>query len=186
MTTPATELPPRRRIGSLPVPHWRLWATMGIVLAVDQSSKWWVVERSGFTLGLYPPFGGRELLPGFFNLVYAVNYGAAWGMFEGFSLVLVGLAIVVLALIASFHRQLGLAQPGQQWVFGLIVGGIVGNTIDRLARGHVVDFLDFHLPWYRWPTFNFADCAIVAGTLWYLVQQLRPQPRKPSTGPNPT
>jgi len=173
-----TERPPGAVCGRLLRPYWRLWATLGVVLALDQLSKWLVVERAGFTLGLYPPFGGREIIPGFFNLVYAVNYGAAWGMLEGFSLVLVGLAFVVLVLIGLFHRELGLAHPRHQWVFGLISGGIIGNTIDRLARGHVVDFLDFHLRWYRWPTFNFADCAIVVGTIWYLFQQFRPQADK--------
>lgn len=156
----------------------RFWLALSVILAGDQLSKWIIVEHSGFSMSLYPPFGGLEIIPGFFNLVYAVNYGAAWGMFEGFSWLLVCLAFLVLALIAIFRHYLELAKPVHQWTFGLISGGITGNTIDRIARGHVVDFLDFHLPYYRWPTFNIADSAIVIGTFWYIYLQFRkPHPK---------
>ncbi|MFO7725001.1 MAG: signal peptidase II [Oceanipulchritudo sp.] len=152
----------------------RFWLVLFAILASDQVTKWIIVEFSGFSLGLYPPFGGLEILPGFFNLVYAVNYGAAWGIMEGFSWLLIILAFVVLALIGIFRNELGFQEAVNQICFGLIAGGIIGNTLDRLFRGHVVDFLDFHLPWYRWPTFNIADSAIVLGTLWYIYLQFRP------------
>lgn len=153
---------------------YRFWLTITVILVSDQLSKWIIVDLSGFKRGLYPPFGGVEVIPGFFNLVYAVNYGAAWGMLEGYSWLLVALAVLVLVLIAVFRKDLALSERPQQWCFGLITGGILGNTIDRVFRGHVVDFLDFHLPFYRWPTFNFADSAIVVGTLWYIYLQFRP------------
>lgn len=156
----------------------RFWMVLVSIFLADQLTKWVVVSFSGFPLGLYPPFGGKEIIPGFFNLVYAVNYGAAWGMLEGHGWLLVGLALVVLALMAAFRRELGLRQEVNQLCFGLISGGILGNTVDRIFRGHVVDFLDFHLPWYRWPTFNIADSAIVVGTLWYIYLQFRQSPGK--------
>lgn len=156
----------------------RFWLILLAILISDQATKWIIVEFSGFVLGLYPPFGGLEIIPGFFNLVYAVNYGAAWGMLEGFSWLLITLAIVVLVLIAAFRNELGFQERVNQVCFGLISGGIIGNTIDRIFRGHVVDFLDFHLPWYRWPTFNIADSAIVIGTLWYIYLQFRPSSGK--------
>lgn len=149
------------------------WFLAVFVLALDQASKWLIVEIAGFPLGLYPPRGGVEIIPGFFSLVYSVNYGAAWGMLQGFSILLVVLAILVLALLALFHRSLELHKPAHQFCFGLITGGILGNTIDRILRGHVVDFLDFHLSFYRWPTFNFADSAIVVGTFCYIFLQFR-------------
>ena len=150
------------------------WVILTVILVLDQLTKTLIVEFSGFTLGLYPPFGGVEIVPGFFSLVYAVNYGAAWGMLQGFSWLLVSLAIVVLALIAVFRDQIDLHLRPHQWCFGLISGGIIGNTLDRLLRGHVVDFLDFHLPGYRWPTFNIADSAIGVGTFLLLYLQFRP------------
>lgn len=156
--------------------YTRFWLCLTTILLSDQVSKWIVVEHSGFTRGLYPPFGGAEIIPGFFNLVYAVNYGAAWGMLEGFSWLLIILAVFVLLLIGIFRRELALSNRAHQWSFGLISGGILGNTIDRLFRGHVVDFLDFHLPMYRWPTFNVADSAIVVGTFCYMILQFKKSP----------
>lgn len=157
--------------------HYRL--LLGLLMAVfffDQLTKWMIVHWSGFSLGAYPPHGGIEMIPGFFNLVYAVNYGAAWGLFQGFGYLLVALAVLVLVMVVVFRRSLELQRPRHQFCFGLICGGILGNTIDRLFRGHVVDFLDFHLPFYRWPTFNIADSAIVVGTLLYLFWQFRESP----------
>jgi signal peptidase II len=157
-----------------PTYRWIGLISVGILL-MDQLSKWIIVHISGFQLGLYPPFGGKTIIPGFFNLAYAVNHGAAWGMLEGYSWLLVLFAIVVLILMIVFRKELELHQLSSQWCFGLISGGIIGNTIDRIFRGHVVDFLDFRLPGYQWPTFNVADSAIVVGTLIYIYLQFRPQ-----------
>lgn len=161
---------------------------LGLLVAVflmDQLTKWIIVHWSGFSLGAYPPHGGTEIIPGFFNLVYAVNYGAAWGLFQGFGYLLVALAFLVMALIILFRKSLELHRPRHQFCFGLICGGILGNTIDRLFRGHVVDFLDFHLPFYRWPTFNIADSAIVVGTLLYLFWQFRESPSSADSSGRP-
>jgi signal peptidase II len=151
-----------------------IWSILSVVLVSDQLSKWAIVELSGFQLGIYPPFGGKVLIPGFLNLAYAVNHGAAWGMLEGYSWLLVVFAIVVLALIVLFRKDLNMSALSSQWCFGLISGGIIGNTLDRVLRGHVVDFLDIRLPGYQWPTFNIADSAIVVGTLLYIYLQFRP------------
>lgn len=151
----------------------KFWAVLWIVFTLDHITKALIIHVSGFPLGVYPPHGGLVVIEGFFNLVYAVNYGAAWGILQGFAYLLIGLAIVVLVFIYIFRRDLLLQQRHGQWVFGLICGGILGNTVDRLFRGHVVDFLDFTLPFYRWPTFNIADAAIVCGTIWYLFSQFR-------------
>ena len=164
-----------------PVHSYNLfWVLFSVILVIDQLSKLIIVSFSGFEQGQYPPFGGIEIIPGFFNIVYAVNFGAAWGMLEGLSWLLILLACIFLVLIALCRRELNLRLPIHQVCFGLITAGIVGNTIDRLFRGHVVDFLDFHLPWYRWPTFNVADSAIVVGTLWYIVLQFRKNPENHS------
>ena len=146
----------------------------GGILFLDQVSKWLVADVSGWPMGLYPPFGGKEIIPGFLNIAYSINYGAAWGMLEGYAWLLICLAVLVLALIAIFRKDLALHTSVSQWCFGLIIGGIVGNTIDRVLRGHVVDFLDVRLPGYQWPTFNVADSAIVIGTFWYIYLQFRP------------
>jgi signal peptidase II len=173
MTTETTEQGAPIASATPSIGYSRFWIILTSILLTDQLTKWIIVEHSGMVRGLYPPFGGEEIIPGFFNLVYSINYGAAWGMLEGFSWLLILLAFLVLTLIGLFREHLGLAMRAQQWCFGLISGGIIGNTLDRLFRGHVVDFLDFHLPFYRWPTFNVADSAIVLGTFWYIYLQLR-------------
>ncbi len=149
------------------------WIIFLVVLLADQASKIYIKEFSGLFLGVYPPYGGWEIIPGFFSIVYNVNTGAAWGMFSGFGLVLAALAVLALAVIYYFRNHLQVAQKSMQLTFGLMTSGIVGNLIDRLAYGFVVDFLDFHLGFYRWPTFNFADSAIFVGVFLYTVISLR-------------
>ncbi len=152
-----------------------IWSILSVILILDQLTKWIIVRHSGFQLGLYPPFDGKVIIPDWFNIVYAINHGAAWGMLEGYGWVLVLFAVLVLLLIYRFRAELELTRLSSQWCFGLISGGILGNTIDRLFRGHVVDFLDVRLPGYQWPTFNIADSAIVVGIFLYIYLQFRPQ-----------
>lgn len=149
----------------------RFWILLVLTFVTDQLTKLYIVELSGFEQGLYPPFDGLVVIEGIFNIVYAVNYGAAWGMMAGLAWLLIALALVVLAVIWFFRKSLALDLPIMQVSFGLMCGGIVGNTLDRILRGHVVDFIDIHLQIYRWPTFNVADSAIVVGTCLYIIQQ---------------
>ncbi len=141
-----------------------------LVFVIDQLTKYLVAKVSGLVLGAYPPFGGVEVIPGFFNIVYSVNSGAAWGMFEGHSVLLALLAIIVIGMIVLLRRHLELDKPFMQVSFGLMLGGIVGNLVDRAVFGYVIDFLDFDLGFYRWPTFNIADCGIVVGVGLYIVR----------------
>lgn len=145
------------------------WLVFLILLIADQATKIYIKEFSGLFLGVYPPYGGWEVIPGFFSIVYNVNTGAAWGMFSGFGLVLAALAILALGVIYYFRSHLQVARKSMQITFGLMTAGIVGNLIDRVAYGFVVDFLDFHFGFYRWPTFNLADSAIFVGVLFYTV-----------------
>ncbi|MDX2109068.1 MAG: signal peptidase II [Verrucomicrobiota bacterium] len=146
----------------------RFWVYLFVVLALDLVTKEWVQYHSGFPHGLYPPEGGAEVIPGFISIVFTTNLGAAWGLFAGFSIFLVALAVVALFAIYGFRKHLELDRPLMQAGFGLMVAGILGNLIDRLRFGYVVDFLDVHLSFYRWPTFNIADSAIFCGVGLYL------------------
>ncbi len=133
----------------------------GLILAIvvlDQASKWLIVEHV-----MRPP---RVLpLTGFFNLVLTHNTGISFGMFRGGEAwtrwVLVAAALgIVAALLVWLRRQPEL--PNAISV-GLICGGAVGNVIDRILVGAVIDFLDFHLGGWHWPAFNVADSAITVG-----------------------
>ena len=138
-----------------------LLVALGIVL-LDQASKEWV--RSAFSLHESIP-----VLPGFFNLTYIRNTGAAWGMFSGQNLALSLLAMAMLLALVLFRRKL--LPPGRlhRVALGFLCGGIVGNLFDRLRLDYVVDFLDFHFRGSHFPAFNVADSAICVGVGIYVL-----------------
>lgn len=152
--------------------NYRLLWTIGlVVLGLDQLTKMWIVAQ--LPLGSYGPGRWIPVIDGFFHLVHVGNTGAAWSLFTGRSTILALLALVTLGAIYFWRRSLGLRQRWMQISFGLLCGGIVGNLIDRLAYGHVVDFLDFHFGSYIYPTFNIADSGICIGVGIYFVYSLK-------------
>jgi len=161
-----------------PKPLWRrllayrvLLALALSIIALDQASKGWINAR--LPLGTYGPPGAIPVVRGFFNLVHVGNTGAAWSMLTGRSVLLATLAAATLLAIFVWRRALGLRDRVAQVCFGLLCGGIIGNLVDRLLHGHVIDFLDFHFGSYIYPTFNLADAGICVGVLLYLVHSLR-------------
>lgn len=149
----------------------RLWLLGVIVFALDQLTKSWINVH--LPLGTYGPGGSIEIFPGFFYLVHVGNTGAAWSMFTGAGLWLALLAVSTLVAIFFWRRPLGLRAPAAQTAFGLLCGGIVGNLVDRIVHGHVIDFLDFHFGSYTYPTFNVADSGICVGVFWYVLWSLK-------------
>jgi signal peptidase II len=144
------------------------------VLALDQATKFWVAFRIPFD-PLHSHDVGQDIavIPGFFYLIHVGNTGAAWSMFSGQSVLLAALAVGTLLAIAWWRHALGLRDRVTQVAFGLLCGGIAGNLIDRLMRGHVTDFLDLHFGSYIYPTFNVADSGICIGVFLYLVRSFR-------------
>jgi signal peptidase II len=137
------------------------------IVALDQSTKT-VIER------LFD-YGDVHPVTGFFNLVLTYNRGAAFSFLAGAS----GWQkqfLTVVGIVASLFIVYLLARHGTQRLFSLalslILGGAVGNVIDRLAHGHVIDFLDFHYAGWHWPAFNVADAAIVCGAALLIVDEL--------------
>jgi signal peptidase II len=138
----------------------RWFALAAVVILLDQVTKWAVLENF--------VYAERREITGFLNLVLVYNKGAAFSMFasaDGWQTPLLILFAIVAAAIVSYlivrNREkrvlcLGLA---------LILGGALGNLIDRLRFGHVVDFLDFHAMGWHWPAFNVADSGITIGAL---------------------
>jgi signal peptidase II len=160
---------PRSAIDRL-LAYRRLWLLAAVVFVFDQLTKYWISARLPF--GSYGP-AGHPVIPGFFNLVHVGNTGAAWSMFAGRSFLLAVLAGGTLLAIHLFRRQLGLRQPAAQLAFGLLCGGILGNLVDRIVHGHVIDFIDLHFGGYTYPTFNVADSAICIGVFAYILWSLR-------------
>lgn len=119
------------------------------------------------------PFGGIEIIPGFFYLCYVANTGAAWSMFAGHGEWLALLAVVALLGIYLFRETLELAKVRYQICFGIMAGGILGNLVDRVLHGHVIDFLDFRFGSYNYPVFNIADSGIFIGVALYMLNSIR-------------
>ncbi|WP_113908246.1 signal peptidase II [Aliidiomarina celeris] len=147
--------------------HWRqsglklLWLS-ALIVVLDQATKFWITHNLVYMVDRI------EVLP-FFDIIYVLNPGAAFSFLSDqsgwqrwfFAL----LAIVISAVLAVMLRK----QPQSLWrvnvAFALIIGGAIGNVVDRIRIGAVVDFLDIHYQGWHWPAFNIADSAIVCGAL---------------------
>lgn len=148
-------------------PHnnWRWLALTAVVIAADQGAKYVVAE----TLPLYHSVW---LLP-FLNLASFHNTGAAFSMFSSAPwLVFVVLAGVVSLCILIWLYRRPHAPALQAAGFCLIMGGAVGNAIDRAARGYVIDYIDFHVGTWHFAAFNIADSAITIGVILLLLDAL--------------
>lgn len=151
----------------IPAPASMRQLRIGLLVAVlafflDQLSKLWIVDH----LRLADIEGGIELLP-IFRLVMVWNYGISFGMFaDGGDMrrwLLIGVALAITAVMVvwlwkSRHGMMSLA-------LGLVVGGALGNVIDRLRWGAVADFFYFHYEKWYWPAFNIADSSIFIGVV---------------------
>lgn len=135
-----------------------LWLST-LVVTLDQATKWMASHW-------LEPYAQYQLLS-WFNLTLVHNTGAAFSFLSGASgwqrWFFTVLTIVVSVLIVIWLKRL---KPGERWTaiaLALILGGAIGNLIDRLAYGHVIDFVQWHYQQWYWPTFNVADSAISVG-----------------------
>lgn len=140
------------------------------VLVLDQWTKAWI-ER------VLPIGGVREVIPGLFNLTHIRNDGVAFGLFASHDgawkvWLLAALALAAIALVVGLLRSTPADQPVSLAALGLVLGGAVGNLLDRLMSGAVTDFLDFYRGSYHWHNFNVADSAISVGIGLLLLDSL--------------
>jgi len=138
-----------------------LAVSIGVVV-LDQVTK--LAVRSTFALG-----DEKILIPGFFSLRFVRNTGAAWGAFQGGTVWLILFSFVMLGVLLVFRRHFFHTDRISRLAMGLILGGILGNLVDRIHLGYVVDFLDFHITNHHFPAFNVADSAICVGVAVYFV-----------------
>jgi signal peptidase II len=116
--------------------------------------------------------GHATIIPGLFNLHFVRNTGAAWGILGGLNAWLVGLSFIMLVVIIVCRSSLFNDTVMHRIVMGLMIGGIVGNLIDRAKLAYVVDFLDFYWRSHHFPAFNVADAAICTGVGLYILGQI--------------
>ncbi|HSV30291.1 MAG TPA: signal peptidase II [Candidatus Omnitrophota bacterium] len=150
------------------------------IMVADQASKAWIIELMRPEGVWEVPFHSAtriEVTP-FFNLVMAWNRGVSFGIFNNggqWNAIL----LTVLALAISVGLVAWMRKATNKWValaLGGIVGGAIGNVIDRIRFGAVADFLDVHVMGYHWPAFNLADSAITVGAVVLILDSLFARP----------
>mgnify|MGYP001267031265 FL=1 len=142
-----------------------------ITVGLDQFTK-------ALVLAFLEPYQAVEWAP-FLSCVLVFNTGISFGLFAGETAllrwVLIGLALAVSVLLTSWlYKE---KRPRVASALGLILGGAIGNVVDRIFRHAVVDFLDLHIGGWHWPAFNLADSAITVGVVLYVFTSLRDQLR---------
>ncbi len=138
-----------------------------LALVIDQASKWWIM-----TLVLRPP-RVVSLTP-FFDLLPAWNRGISFGLLDtengAGAWIFSGLALIIVGVLFVWLRKAN--RLAIAVALGTIIGGALGNVIDRIRFGAVFDFLDFHLGVYHWPAFNAADAFISVGAVFLVFDSL--------------
>jgi signal peptidase II len=141
-----------------------------ILLIIDQLTK---ILAAHYLRGNH-----INIIPGLFDLVYVTNKGAAWGIMQGQVWLLLVIGGVVAAAALCFMRWLTEGWTERYWALFIILSGIAGNSIDRVWRGEVIDFLDFYYKNYHWPAFNVADTAICIGLGIYFLSVITRPPHE--------
>ena len=154
---------------------WRWFLLAAAVVAADQATKSMVLSR-------FSPGEGVVVTP-YFNLVLVYNKGAAFSFLSdapGWQTpLLVGFALVAIGVVSYL-----LVRSAGRWILNgglaLVLGGALGNVIDRVRFGQVVDFLDFHAGTWHWPAFNVADSAITVGAVLLILDGFRKHDKRAS------
>lgn len=138
-----------------------------LVTALDQVTKNWIVQN-------YVLYETQEIIPGFFNLTYLTNNGAAFSILAGQpalwrQLFFICATIIAMIIIVIAHRSYSRESKWYSIALSLVAGGAIGNLIDRIRLSYVIDFLDVYIGNSHWPAFNVADAAITVGVILFIV-----------------
>ena len=143
--------------------------------ALDQLTKWLVVQN-------IEPGSARTVIPGFFDLVYLTNTGAAFSAFTNNNVFFMALSLCVLIGLAFFYKRGAFKGNLLRVGFSLLIAGILGNLTDRVLHHHVIDFLlfDLHVKFANpWPAFNVADSCICVAAALFIIASLRDEKKRP-------
>lgn len=160
-----------------------LFSVATLTLIADRVSKTTIADKLALNQTWHPPF---PFLRHIFGLTYTTNTGAAFGLFPDQGALFIVIAFVVIAAILFYYRHLPDGHGLARVALGLQLGGALGNLIDRLRQGYVVDFIDLNFwPLRNWPVFNLADSAIVVGVgllaLTMLLEDIEDQDQEPES-----
>lgn len=150
----------------------RFLVVSALIVALDQWTKLWIEA-------VLEPHERLEVVPGFFDLVHVQNTGIAFGLFPagrelGGTLVLTALGFAALAIVSIYFRRTSEREPLLLLSLSLVLGGAVGNLVDRILLRAVTDFLDVYVDTHHWPAFNVADSAVTVGIILMLVHSFVP------------
>ena len=137
-----------------------------LCIVIDQMVK--IIVSSTLKLNY-----SNEIISNVFNLTYVQNDGAAWSIFSGNRLFLIFVAIMSIILIYVYFIKNKKLTNFENITYGLLLGGIIGNLIDRIIFGYVIDYLDFLIFNYNFPIFNFADICIVVSVFLLIIDIFR-------------
>ena len=145
----------------------RLGIIGGCVVIVDQITKLLILQHLPFNHHMV-------VIAGFFDIVHINNPGGAFGLLANLSpqwrtIIFLFISSLAVGLILYFYIKTPQSHPWLAAGFALIFGGAIGNLIDRLRFGFVIDFLDFYIGIYHWPAFNIADSAITVGLAIFVI-----------------
>jgi signal peptidase II len=137
------------------------------IILLDQVTKALLVRAVPF-------YSSVRIIPGFANLTHIHNKGAILGFFNQSEspwtpIILLGLNLAALALVFWYYSKTAVEERGLRTALAFIVGGALGNVIDRIVRGYVVDFIELYVGKFHWPTFNVADSCISIGAVLLLL-----------------
>jgi signal peptidase II len=158
---------PDTATGSVGRPLWLPFLGLtAVIITLDQLAKAWLVS-------ILRPGESRPVIDDLLRLVNSQNNGGLFGLLHGQALPFAGLSLVVIGLIVLYHARSG-RSPYLTLTLGLLLGGAIGNLVDRIRLGYVVDFVDAGIGGLRWYTFNVADAAISFAILLLIAASLRP------------
>jgi signal peptidase II len=152
-------------------PLWPAFVGLaGAVLVADQLTKAWLTS-------FLQPGQSTPVMGDLVRLVFSQNRGGLFGFFQGQAIVFAAFSLIVIGLIVAYHARGG----RDAWLtltLGLLLGGALGNLVDRIRFGYVVDFVDAGIGDWRWYTFNVADAAISTAIVLLLLLSIRPSLRR--------
>ena len=137
-----------------------------IFIIIDQASKLIVINTLSKKKSV-------EVIKSFFYLTYTNNNGAAFSILTGKRVILIIVTLIVIGILIYYIRKTKVKENINKIALSLVIGGSIGNLIDRIVRGAVVDFLDFKIFGYNYPIFNLADTFIVLGVFLLLISMFR-------------
>lgn len=143
-----------------------LFLPAALIVVIDQITKYLFWNHGK----------NHEIIPGFFNITLVKNAGAAFGIFQGGRVFFIAASVLAVVLIAYLGIKLPREDRARRLWLGLILGGAIGNLIDRVRFGEVVDFLQIGINGHYWPVFNVADMGVTIGAtllIWYALMPKR-------------